>query len=292
MLGRNTFLGCALGFLSMSLALVPMGCHRTTPAERDAAAIVEKNLAARGGLKAWRAVQSMSMSGKMDAGRVRDPIKLARQFETSRAEARAAARKAIAQGDTVNPDDGKMVRLPFVMEMERPRKIRVEIQFQGQTAVQVFDGTNGWKLRPFLGRKEAEPYTADEMRAASAQQELDGPLIDYAAKGTKVELEGTEPVEGSDAYKLKLTLKDGLVRDVWVDKQTFLEVKMDGAPRRLDGKYHSVETYLRDYKSVDGLMIPHLIETNVEGVKGSHKITIEHVALNPKLDDSRFTKPS
>jgi outer membrane lipoprotein-sorting protein len=276
----------------MSLALVSAGCHRTAPAERDAVAIVEKNVAARGGLKAWRAVRLMSMSGKMDAGKARDPMKLAREFQRSRAEVRAAAvRRALAQGDEANADADKVVSLPFVMEMQRPRKMRLEIQFQGQTAVQVFDGVNGWKLRPFLGRREVEPYTADEMRAASAQQELDGPLIDYSAKGSKVELEGTESVEGHDAYKLKLTLNDGQVRHVWVDAKTFLEVKVEGDPRRLDGKYHPVETYFRDYKSVDGLMIPHLIETSVEGVKGSQKITIERVALNPKLEDSSFTKP-
>ena len=291
MLVRSTFLRCAFGFLSLSLVLVSAGCHRTTPAERDAAAIVEKNVAARGGLKAWRVVQSMSMSGKMDAGKARDPVKLARQFQASRAEVRAAARKAVAQGDNGNADAEKVVSLPFVMEMQRPRKMRLEIKFQGQTAVQVFDGVNGWKLRPFLGRKEVEPYAADEMRAASAQQELDGALIDYAAKGTKVELEGMESVEGRNAYKLKLTLNDGQVRHVWVDGETFLEVKVDGNPRRLDGKYHAVQTYFRDYKPVDGLMIPHLIETSVEGVKGSQKITIERVALNPKLEDSRFTKP-
>ena len=66
---------------------------------------------------------------------------------------------------------------------------------------------------------------------------------------------------------------------------------MDGSPRRLDGKYHPVETYLRGYRSVDGLMIPHVLETSVEGGTGSEKITIERVALNPKLEDSRFGKP-
>ena len=82
-----------------------------------------------------------------------------------------------------------------------------------------------------------------------------------------MELEGTEQVEGRDAHKLKLTLKDGQVRHVWIDAQTFLEVKMDGSPRRLDGKDHAVETYFRDYRSVDGLMVPYVGETRVEGVE-------------------------
>ena len=125
---------------------------------------------------------------------------------------------------------------------------------------------------------------------ASTQTDLDGPLIDYAAKGNKVELEGTEPVEGRDAFKLKVTSAEGQVRHVWVDKQTYLDVKVDGT-RRLDGKPRPVWTYLRDYRPVNGLMIPHVLETTVEGVPGSEKILVERVALNPRLDDARFAKP-
>lgn len=279
-----------LCLLSLLLAIGGGGCgRRGTPAERAAAPIIEKNVAARGGLQAWRAVQTMSMSGKMDAGKARDPAEAAMAMQRASHRTSAERRQALLEG--AKEDTGKPVQLPFVLEVERPRKMRLEIQFNGQTAVQVFDGTNGWKLRPFLGRHEVEAYTAEEEQAASEQQDLDGPLIDHTAKGTKVELEGKEQVEGRDAYKLKLTLKDGQVRHVWVDAETFLDAKMDGSPRRLDGKYHPVETYFRDYRAVDGLMIPHVLETTVEGVTGSQKVTIERVALNPKLDDSRFGRP-
>ena len=281
---------CKLCILSLLLAIGGGGCGRSgTAAERAAAPIIEKNVAARGGLQAWRAVQTMSMSGKMDAGKARDPAEAAMAMQRASHRTSAERRQALLEG--AKEDTGKPVQLPFVLEVERPRKMRLEIQFNGQTAVQVFDGTNGWKLRPFLGRHEVEAYTAEEEQAASEQQDLDGPLIDHTAKGTKVELEGKEQVEGRDAYKLKLTLKDGQVRHVWVDAETFLEAKMEGSPRRLDGKYHPVETYFRDYRAVDGLMIPHVLETTVEGVNGSQKVTIERVALNPKLDGSRFARP-
>ncbi len=76
--------------------------------------------------------------------------------------------------------------------------------------------------------------------------------MDYAAKGTKAELEGTEKVEGNDTYRLKLTFKNGQTQHVWVDAKTFLETKIEGTPRRLDGKYHPVEIYYRDYRTVSG----------------------------------------
>ncbi len=225
------------------------------PATLTAAQIVDKNVAARGGLQAWKAVHTLSMSGKLEAGGTQN------------------------------------TQLPFALEMKRPRKTRLELKFNGQTAVQVYDGVNGWKLRPFLNRHQVEPYTAEELKAASLQADLDGPLMDYNAKGTKVEVEGSQAVEGRQAYKLKLTLKKGQVQHIWVDAQTFLEVKVDGSPRRLDGKYHPVETYFRDFRSVNGLMVPYVLETAVEGAKRTEKIRIESVVVNPKLEDSHFAKP-
>jgi len=181
--------------------------------------------------------------------------------------------------------------------------MRFELQFAGQTALQVYDGANGWKLRPYLNRLEVEPYTADETKVASIQADLDGPLVDYVAKGTKVESDGTEKVEGRDTYKLKLTLKSGDVTHVWVDAQTFLEAKVGGQPRRLDGTDHPVEVYYRDYRNVNGLEIPFVLETRVVPVTKTamgladtpfppEKTTIEKVVINPKFDPGVFSKPA
>jgi hypothetical protein len=243
--------------LSFAVPLAVVANTATPPVDQlTAVQIVEKNVAARGGLQAWRAVQTLSMSGTVAAGGKQD------------------------------------VQLPFVLEMKRQRKTRLELQFNGQTAVQVYDGTNGWKLRPFLNRHEVEPYSPDELKSASMQTDLDGPLVDYSAKGTKVELVGVQQVEGHDAYNLKLTLKNGQVQHIWVDAQTFLDVKIEGTPRRLNGKFHPVATYLRDYRSVNGLMIPYVNETVVEGVKKTEKIVVEKVIVNPNLEEARFSKPS
>jgi hypothetical protein len=243
--------------LSFAVPLAVLADTATPPVDQlTAAQIVEKNVAARGGLQAWRAVQTLSMSGTLAAGGKQD------------------------------------VQLPFVLEMKRQRKTRLELQFNGQTAVQVYDGTNGWKLRPFLNRHDIEPYSPEELKAASMQTDLDGPLVDYAAKGIKVELAGVQQVEGHDAYTLKLTLKNGQVQHIWVDAQTFLDVKVEGTPRRLNGKFHPVAMYLRDYRSVNGLMIPYVNETVVEGVKRTEKIVVEKVVVNPNLEEARFNKPS
>jgi hypothetical protein len=200
--------------------------------------------------------------------------------------------KAPGMAPTAPQNPNAQVQLPFTLEMKRGRKSRLEIQFNGQTAVQVYDGTRGWKLQPYLNRKDVDSFTADELKVSADPADLDGQLIDHAAKGTKIDVEGVEPVEGTPAYRLKLTLKSGHVIHDWVDTKSFLEVKIEGAPRRLDGRMHSVAVYLRDYRAENGLQIPHVLETTVQGVQRSERIQIDKVVVNPRLDDSRFAKPS
>lgn len=168
---------------------------------------------------------------------------------------------------------------------------RLEVRFQDQTAVQVFDGEQGWKVRPFLGRNEVEPFTPAEARTAEAWGELDGPLVDYVRKGSKVELQGKESVEGHSTYKLELTMKNGEKRHVWVDAANFLERKIDGDPRVFDGKLRNVAIFYRDYRAENGLTVPHVFETAIEGGKQSHKLYIEQVKVNQPMAKSLFAKP-
>ena len=276
-MSRATVLTCVLLALSGALALTETAA--AAPAKLTAAEIVDRNIAARGGLAAWRAVQSLSWSGKMDAGGNNQPylnLKI----------------PGMPPPPPPSKQPAEQVQLPFVLEMKRPRKSRLEIEFNGQTAVQVYDGTQGWKVRPFLNRHEVEPFTPAELEAAGTQSDLDGALVDYTAKGTKVELAGVEQVEGKDAYKLKLTLKDGHIVHEWIDAQSFLDLKIEGTPRKLDGKPHAVSIFMRDYRTVNGLQIPHLLETVVQGLQRTEKIQIEKVVVNPQLDESRFTKPT
>lgn len=272
---RVTVLSCCV------LGLLPVVATAADPGASSgsltAAQIVERNVAARGGLSGWRAVKSLSWTGKMEAGGNNRPT-LAVPSPDKKAAMPAP-----------RPQD--QVELPFVLEMQRPRKSRLEIQFAGATAQQVYDGTQGWKVRPFLGRHQVESYTPEELKAAASQADLDGPLIDYAAKGTSIALAGRETVDGVDAYKLSLTLKDKRVQNVWIDAKTFLEIRMEGEPRRLDGKYHPVWVYLRDYKKVDGLVMPTVFETSVQGVKSTEKINVEKILVNPRLADASFAKP-
>jgi hypothetical protein len=214
--------------------------------------LVAKNTAARGGAAAWQAVSSLQLSGRMDVG----------------------------QG----------VSVPYVLEQKRPDKMRLEFVFDGETSVQTFDGKAGWKLAPFLGRTTAEPMTEAELSVAADTADLYGLLFDYARRGHKVELLGSEPVQGQDAFKLKVTLPGGSVRWVYLDAKSGLEVKVE-ALRRLRKRDRIVETFYHDWQATDGLLIARRLETRTEGEKTIHPFTVQSVRVNPPLADARFAMP-
>jgi hypothetical protein len=265
--------------------------HGVTRSPLTAAQIAQRNIAARGGLAAWHAIRTMSWSGKLDAGTGDSTIR-SEEYVAEEMPGNAKKRVAEAAAPPKTAATAKQVELPFVLDMKRPDSSRVEVVFAGKKAVQVYDGSHGWMLRPFLNRDDWEPFTAQETKASADKWRMDGPLLDYAAQGTQLQLEGMEPVGGKAAYKLKLTMKDGDVEHVWVDAKSFLDVKVEGTPRRMDGKMHDVWVYQRDFRKIDGVMIPHVLETAVDGYRDTHKMMIDKVRINPTLSDALFTKPS
>jgi hypothetical protein len=254
--------------------------------------IVEKNLAARGGSTAWRSIQSVVYSGSLDAGRVR-PDNGIHPSTTERLIDKPG--KSTKPGQAPDQhlsgnDAGTPVSLPYTLYMKRPGKQRVEVKFKDETLIQVYDGKTGWKLQPYLHRGVL-PFTAEEIKKARQFQDIDGPLFDYAAKGSKVELDGTELVDGSAAYRLKLTLKSGDVRHIWIDAASFLDVQIDGV-RRLNGHEVAQYTAMSDFRSVDGVKLPFLMDTRTAGLPDHEKIVVEKATLNPKIDDKLFGKPN
>jgi outer membrane lipoprotein-sorting protein len=234
---------------ALVLCLPASGLTQTQTQTQTVDRLVARNVAARGGAEVWRAVSSLRFTGRMDVGR------------------------------------GLLV--PYVLEQKRPRKMRLEYVFDGETVVQASDGKTGWKLAPFRGQAKPEPLTQEELREAAASADPYGLLFDYVRRGHAVELLGREQVQGRDAFKLKVTLPGGAVRWVYVDGESGLEVKVD-AMRRIAGREQRVETFYHDWKAADGLLVPRRYETRAEGAKASHLLTVDTVLVNPPIDNARF----
>lgn len=215
--------------------------------------LIAKNVEARGGLDKLKSVQTMRLTGKM----------------------------------TMGPG----MEAPVTLELKRPNSVRMEFTFQGMTGVQAWDGKSGWAISPFGGKTDPEPLSPEDAKEAEEQADMDGPLVDYKSKGHAVELLGKEKVEGSDAYKLKVTLKNGTVNYSYLDADSYLAIKEE-SKRTVRGSEVEVESTIGDYKEVGGLLIPHSIQNGAKGRPEKQNIVVEKIELNPNLDDSRFTMPA
>lgn len=186
---------------------------------------------------------------------------------------------------------GPGVDAPFTMERKRPGKSRMEFTLQGMTGIRAFDGEKTWAVMPFMGKKDPEVGSDEENKNAQEDADFDGSLVDYKTKGHTVELVGKESVEGADAYKLKVTKKNGKIEYDYIDAETYLLVKHEAKVNRqgteLDG-----ETTFSDYKDVDGYMQPFSMESGAKGMPQKQKMTFTKIELNVPLDDSRFAVPA
>jgi hypothetical protein len=178
-----------------------------------------------------------------------------------------------------------------VEENKRENMIRQEFVLQGMTGVTAYDGKDGWKIDPFQGKKDVEPLGEDEMKQIVEDSDFDGPLVHYKEKGNKVELVGKEPVEGTDAWKLKVTLANGDVQHYYMDTDYFVPIKVE-YKRIVRGAERESETSIGDYKEVAGVYFPHSFETGQKGSPNRSKVVFDRIEANLPLDDSLFHRPA
>jgi hypothetical protein len=257
-----TFLCGVLCCGSLALGATP------TPAKKPAgegspattaAEVIDRNVAARGGLDAWRRVETMVWLGHLEHG--------GRETE----------------------------RIPFVMTLKRPNLTRFELKEQFDQFTRIFDGVHGWKVRPGPdGRPETKAFSSEEVNFARTEFAIDGPLIDYRAKGVTADLDGIDTVDGRKAYRLSLKQPNGPERKVWIDIKTNLDIRLDRPATNPLKPGAPVSVYYRDYATVDGVRVARSIETGVGavGTEAADKLMIDRVLVNPKLDDGTFAPPA
>jgi hypothetical protein len=186
-------------------------------------------------------------------------------------------------------------RIPFVMTLRRPNLTRFELKEQFDQFTRIFDGAHGWKVRPGSdGRPATQAFSSEESNFARTEFVIDGPLIDYQAKGVTVDLDGIDTVDGRKAYRLSLKLPSGAERKVWIDTKTNLDIRHDRPATNPLKPGAPVSVYYRDYATVDGVRVARSIETGVGAVgsEAADKLVIDRVLVNPKLDDGTFAPPA
>ncbi len=217
--------------------------------------LVAKNIQARGGITALHAMHSLTLRGKL----------------------------------LIN--DGQY-ELGFVQTVARPSNIRVEASIQGMTQVQAYNGTIGWQINPFQGRKDPERMSADDIKSlAETIADFDGSLVDSQKKGNKLEYLGTEDVDGTQAHKIKLTRRSGDTEYVYLDPDHYLEIRLL-SQRTEHGVTVETETDLGDYEKIQGVFVPFSVEFGLKGSSDRQKLIVNSAQINQKTDDALFAFPA
>jgi outer membrane lipoprotein-sorting protein len=178
---------------------------------------------------------------------------------------------------------------PLVVELKRPSSLRTELTFQGTPVVEAFDGKDAWAIPPVGGGPVALPAAAAKQKADQA--DLDGPLVDYQAKGNKVELVGKERLDGNDVFKLKVTRMNGDVEHYFLDARSYLAVRVEATATMMGNEIEG-ETTIGDYKEVGGVLWAHSMQNGAKGQPEKQNVTFTKIEVNPAIDDSRFKMPA
>ena len=167
------------------------------------------------------------------------------------------------------------------------KSVRSESTVMGNSMVQVYDGTNGWMIRPTMmgGTGEPEDMPADQAKQQASQLDPFGALVNYKEKGHTVELVGKEKLDKKDVYHLKVTEKGGQVIDEYVDAETFLISKI-----KAEANGQPMEISFSDYKETDGIKFAGTMDmTNPQ--MGALTFITNKISINPPVDDAVFKKP-
>jgi hypothetical protein len=235
---------------AIRIILASLFCFSLGAFAQTADELIAKNIQAHGGLDKIKAIKSLRMTGNFDA---------------------SGFKGAVGQ------------------ESKRPNMVRETFTIQGMTAIQAYDGSSAWQISPFGGKKDPELMgESKDLHDLIADSDIDGPLVDYGAKGNAVEYLGHDQVDGDDAYKLKVTLKNGDIFYYYFDPDTYLEIQIE-KQQFVRGALRESVTLLGSYKPVDGVMYPFSIESGPKNDPDSRgKVTVTKLEANVSLEDKSF----
>ncbi len=235
------------------IVLIAVSCLSVFSQAQTAEELVNKNIQAKGGLEKIKAITSMRMTGKFEGG----------------------------GGFTAKVSQ----------ENKRPNLVRETFSLQGMTAISAYDGTTGWQIQPFGGHKDPELMGEDDLRDLLLDADFDGPLVDYKEKGNTVEYLGHDIVDGDDALRLKVTLKNGDILYYFFDPDTGLEIRKE-LQQFIRGSIREKVFELGSYKAVNGVMYPFSISQGSRNNPREQTTTVEKMEVNVPIPDSDFALPA
>ena len=177
----------------------------------------------------------------------------------------------------------------FTVWHKRPDSFRLEVDIQGATMVQVFDGEKGWYIAPWTGSTDPIEMSGWQLDAFAREADFDGMLYNYEEKGYKAELIGAEDMEGTEVFKIKLSGDDGNIYYHYIDSENFVLLKKTSKMKMGDSEIET-DTYFSNYKEKDGIVLAYSVENRTNGQTAS-QVNIVEVIFDVDIDDSIFAMP-
>ncbi len=206
--------------------------------------ILAKHAEAKGGMKAWQALNTLQLSGSF----------------------------------TAFSDSG-----PFTLSRQRPNLYLFEYQAPQGRTVRGYDGQTVWAADPFAGVGWALELGHADAQAMVPEADFAGALLDASLLGHEIELVSQGDFDGEDTFGLEVHRKDGYTETWYLSSKTFLEFARVAPAADFGTLIEEGRTYYLDFRSVDGLMIPHHVEREY-GAR-LRIFEIETVTLNPNLGE-------
>jgi hypothetical protein len=235
------------------IAVLAVFCFGAFGQAQTADELVSKNLEAKGGIEKIKAIKSVRVTGKLSGG----------------------------GGFTATT----------TQENQRPNLLRETISLQGMTAITAFDGKTGWQIQPFGGHKDPEFLGEDDLRDLLLDADFDGPLVNYKEKGNTVEYLGHDVVDGDDALRLKVTLKNGDIIYYFLDPDTFLEIRKE-VQEFIRGSVRESVVEMGSYKPVNGVMYPFSVSQGSKANPAQQTTTTEKIEVNVPIEGGDFAVPA
>lgn len=166
-----------------------------------------------------------------------------------------------------------------------------EVNYNGQKIINcVTADKGGWVINPLMGQVTAEAMPEEQLKVGKGQLLPGGALLDYAARGNKIELAGQEEANGVKAWKLNITSKEGAQSTVFIDPNTYYIVRTV-IKINLGGQEMEQGVNYSDYKKTDyGFVVPW--NSVIEYPNGmTMNVVTKKIEINKEIDPKIFDKP-
>jgi hypothetical protein len=208
--------------------------------------IISRHLDSIGGAAAWRKIHSMKLTGAVTV-----------------------------QGTDITVD----------VTAVQNTGARSDITMMGMAGYTITTPTSGWVYMPFSGQQKPEALTADQVKFSQDELDIQGALVDYKLKGSTVKLEDKEDVQGTECWKVKLTMKNGIVKTEYFDPDSYLLIR-EVTKATIDGK---VEENTTDYSNFQKLPEGITVPMSIGSPMGT--LIVKKVEVNVPVADSLFQSP-